>query len=82
LCRAAEVRAVCVAEEVALRRRQGDVKAGHSALVVVNSSNVLGACAFCMVDVEGVAAVRAARYSITVGDGASCEIAPMVTTAS
>ena len=50
--------------------------------MVVNSSNVLGACAFCMVDVEGVAAVRAARYSITVGDGASCEIAPMVTTAS
>ncbi len=54
------------------------VKAGRSVVVNINSSNTLGACSFCTVDLEGVAAVRsAANYTITVGDGASSELPPM-----
>ena len=57
------------------------VKAGESVLVAVNSTNMLGACAFCTVDLDGVAAVRPGRYSITIGDGASSIVPPIVTTA-
>ena len=50
--------------------------------VRVNSSNLLGACAFCTVDEDGVAAVRPGRYTITVGDASASAVAPAVTTAS
>ena len=55
------------------------VEPGDTATVTVNSSNVPGLCAFCTVDQHGVAAVRAATYTITVGDGAASQIDPMVT---
>ena len=57
------------------------VPAGRSQLVVVNSTNVRGACAFCTVDEQGVAAVREGSYTITVGDGSDSAVLPMVTTA-
>ena len=58
------------------------VPAGESSLVVVNSTNVRGACAFCTVDEQGVAAVREGSYTITVGDGSDSAVTPMVTRAT
>ena len=58
------------------------VPAGESLLVVVNSTNVRGACAFCTVDEQGMAAVREGSYSITIGDGSDSAVTPMVTRAT
>ena len=56
--------------------------AGGDVLVRVNSTNLPGACAFCVVDEGGVAAVRAGAYTITVGDGLTSVIKPMVVVAT
>ena len=58
------------------------VPAGASVEVVVNSTNLPGACAFCTVDESGMAAVRRGTYTITVGDGTRSEIKPLVLTAT
>ena len=43
------------------------VRAGASATVTFNSSDVAGTCAFCLVDRNGTSAVRAGRYELWTG---------------
>lgn len=57
------------------------VHAGSSSLVVVNSTNIRGTCAFCTVDEQGIAAVREGSYTITIGDGNDSAVTPMITRA-